>query len=219
MKSVFALALLAATASAGYVKGVDCAYAYPQESWDCLKSKGYDFAVIRCYRSVGKPDDACAESVLKARKAGMSPIDLYFFPDRDTDAAEQMKTFKAHVDEKNITFDHLWLDIEMKNEYWFSDTTKNRNFFTTLANTGVELFGEKLAGVYTNKNGWTSIMGDWSGGSQFKIWWAYWVSETQTWDAWTDFCGWTKEDLVYKQYTGGKTICDMSVDQDSYYVA
>ena len=216
MKSVFALALLAATASAGYVKGVDCAYAYPQESWDCLKSKGYDFAVIRCYRSVGKPDDACAESVLKARKAGMSPIDLYFFPDRDTDAAEQMKTFKAHVDEKNITFDHMWLDIEMKDPYWFDSTSENRAFFTTLANTATTLFGDQLGGVYTNQNGWTEIMGDWSGGSQFGLWWPHWDSYGESWDNFSPFCGWTKDTLVYKQFTGSHPTCDMDIDQDSY---
>ena len=216
MKTACALALLAASASAAYVLGIDTADEYTQDQWNCLKGKGYEFAVIRCYRSLGSVDPNCASSVQKARAAGFKKIDIYAFPDIETDAAQQMKDLKAHVDANNITFGKLWLDIEMKDPYWFSDIADNRAFFTTLANTATTLFGNQVGGVYTNQNGWTEIMGDWSGGSQFGLWWPHWDSYGESWDNFSPFCGWTKDALVYKQYTGSTPTCDMDIDQDSY---
>lgn len=212
-------ALLGLGRAADYVLGIDTAYNYTQAQWDCLRGKGYEFAVIRCYRSLGSVDPNCAETVLKARAAGFKRIDLYAFPCyKCGDPAGQMKALRAHVDAKNISYTYLWLDIEMRDPYWDKDLAKNRAFFTAMGNAAQTLFGKQMGGVYTNENGWKGIMGSWSGGSQFRLWWPHWDSAGASWDNFAPFCGWTREHLTFKQFTGTHPTCNMDIDQDSYPV-
>lgn len=63
------------------IYGADVSSAVSEQSWSCLKSQhGVQFAVARAFTSSGHFDSACVSTVANARKAGLSPVDVYFFP-------------------------------------------------------------------------------------------------------------------------------------------
>ena len=118
MKAVFvALVCVAALAvyARDYTLGVDVAYDYPQESWDCLHNEhAAEFAIVRCYRSIGSVDVACPGSVQRAWAAGFKHVDIYLFPCvKCGNATNQVATLKEYVVQNNVKFGLLWLDVEM----------------------------------------------------------------------------------------------------------
>jgi hypothetical protein len=63
------------------IYGADVSSPVSEEAWRCLKSQhGVDFAVARAFTSTGSFDSGCVGTVANARKAGLSPVDVYFFP-------------------------------------------------------------------------------------------------------------------------------------------
>lgn len=111
------LALLAVLAFAAVptqaTLGVDVAYNYPLSSWSCLKNNGYQFAIIRCYQSLGHVDANCASSVEKAWNAGFKNVDLYVFPcPKCGNATGQIQSLYDYVVAQNINYGLIWLDIE-----------------------------------------------------------------------------------------------------------
>jgi hypothetical protein len=57
---IVALALLALVAATQATQGVDVSQATYPDAFQCLKSNGYTFAIIRAYESIGQPDStAC----------------------------------------------------------------------------------------------------------------------------------------------------------------
>jgi hypothetical protein len=58
MAPLAALLVSALAAVALGTRGVDLSTSTSQNAFSCLKSKGYTFAVVRCYESVGHPDAA-----------------------------------------------------------------------------------------------------------------------------------------------------------------
>lgn len=195
--------------------GIDVAYPYEQSAWNCLREKNITFVIIRCYQSLGRVDPSCVESVAKARAAGFRRVDLYMFPCPTCgNATGQVRDLHRAVTAGRVDFDYLWLDIEGP-KYWLGDYGKNRAFFTELSDASLALFGPRLGGVYCNKNGWEELMGVWSGGASFPLWWAYWDSTGPTWDAWKPFDGWNSRPAI-KQYHGGTYLCDMHLDLDFF---
>ena len=59
--------------------GVDVSQSYGASTFECLKTQNLQFAIIRCYRSVGSVDPACAGSAGAANTAGMD-VHAYMFP-------------------------------------------------------------------------------------------------------------------------------------------
>ena len=118
MKAVFVALFLCVAAlsvhARNYTLGVDVALDYPQESWNCLHNEhNVQFAIIRCYRSLGKVDTTCPKSVARAWAAGFKHVDLYLFPCvKCGNATDQVATLKAYIEEENIQFGQLWLDVE-----------------------------------------------------------------------------------------------------------
>jgi len=220
MKAVFFVLLGVAALSVyarDYTLGIDVAYDYPQESFDCLHNEhAADFAIVRCYRSIGSVDTACPNSVKRAWNAGFKHVDIYLFPCvKCGNATNQIATLKAYVEQQNIKFGLLWLDVEMRKQYWLDDDDANKAFFTELASAGKRYFGSQMGGVYTNKNGWTEIFGgEWTGGADMPLWWAYWDSLGPAWDNFKPFAGWNTPSI--KQYKGDTKYCNMDIDLDSY---
>jgi hypothetical protein len=46
--------------------GVDISSPVDKSEFTCLKKNGFDFAVVRCYQSIGRPDPAGPQSVKDA---------------------------------------------------------------------------------------------------------------------------------------------------------
>ena len=110
--SVLFVLVLAAIPSRATL-GVDVAYNYPLSSWKCLRNSGYEFAIVRCYQSLGHVDAQCAASVQKAWNAGFKHVDLYMFPcPKCGNATSQVKTLHDYVKAQGFTYGQLWVDIE-----------------------------------------------------------------------------------------------------------
>jgi len=193
--------------------GVDVSSLFKQESWDCIRKKGYDFAIVRCYRSLNIVDDNCAETVKRAWAAGMNNVDLYMFPcPKCGDPAGQVRTLASHIRQKNITYDKLWIDIEGADKYWHSSKDKNREVFEALCYASTIAFGDKFAGLYVSHHSWKGVLGlDYKGWGNVSVWYANWdhKADFSSWEPYGSFTGPTMH-----QYSGSTKHCDMSVDLD-----
>ena len=61
-------------------KGIDVSTLVYSTGFKCLKGDGYDFLIVRGYRSTGKPDTNAIHTIANAREAGFKYIDVYMFP-------------------------------------------------------------------------------------------------------------------------------------------
>lgn len=61
-------------------KGVDLSTATSKNAFSCLKDEGYDFVIVRAYRSYGVRDRNAASTIANARAAGFQYCDVYMFP-------------------------------------------------------------------------------------------------------------------------------------------
>lgn len=108
----------------------------------------------------------------------------------------------------NLDVDWIWLDIETSGS-WYSNTTKNREFFEDLINAD---FGEKNIGIYTNKHNWGTIMGlAYTKGSSYPLWYAHYDGRP-SFDDFESFSGWSKPNK--KQYAGDQMLCGAGIDFD-----
>ena len=61
-------------------KGIDVSSLVYSTGFKCLKEDGYDFLIVRGYRSTGEPDPNAIHTIANARDAGFEYIDVYMFP-------------------------------------------------------------------------------------------------------------------------------------------
>jgi len=212
MRFVVALVVLAACfAVSNATLGIDISSPFAVSAWQCLRNTGYSFAIVRCFCSTGNPDRNCPQSVANAWEAGFNNVDIYMFPcPQCGNAQQQVQSLYNHA--SNSKYGLMWLDIEGP-EYWLGSEDANRQFMNDLVSASKSIFGTKLGGIYTNKNGWTSIMGDWSAHSDLPLWWAYW-DDSPSFDNFSPFCGWNKPAI--KQYVGDGQDCGITIDKNYY---
>lgn len=76
--------LLLCIASCGHfteaTQGIDVSTLVYPNTFECLKNNGYEFLIVRGYRSVGSPDPDAIHTIANARQAGFKYIDVYMFP-------------------------------------------------------------------------------------------------------------------------------------------
>uniref|UniRef100_A0A914QRA8 Uncharacterized protein n=1 Tax=Panagrolaimus davidi TaxID=227884 RepID=A0A914QRA8_9BILA len=120
----------------------------------------------------------------------------------------QVKDAIAGLKAKNATIGMLWLDIEIF--AWPSDKISNQKFVLELANSASS-FGYKV-GIYTNPNHWTSIVGiDWTGVSQYPLWWPNYNNAHDLTTHWKPFGGWEKPNI--HQFNGDSKDCGVTLDR------
>jgi len=177
-----------------------------------MKQNGFDFAVMRCYQSVGHTDPNCVSTIKSAWAGGMAHVDAYLFPCTSCgNAASQMDATVNLLRSNGATFGMIWLDIEGPGTYWGSDQAANRAFFEDLVAAG-KADGVTL-GVYTSASQWVPIMGDYTGGASLPLWYAHYDGNPSFSD-FSGFGGWTKPNI--KQYRGDVTLCGTGVDYNWY---
>jgi hypothetical protein len=88
--------------------GVDVSQLFPTSAFQCLKSNGYSFAIIRGYCSFGGPDSNAVQSLKNAKAAGLI-TDIYMFPCRGKSAAAQVDEMVAHID--GSLYGMVWIDV------------------------------------------------------------------------------------------------------------
>jgi len=194
--------------------GVDVSSLFPQSSWDCITGKGYEFAIIRCYRSSNTVDPNCAESVRRAWAGGMKHVDLYMFPcPKCGDIVDQVKRLDDHIRQNNITYGQIWIDIEGIGTYWGTDKEENRKIFNTLCTAATDTFGTRFAGLYVSHRSWLGIFGeDYKEWGNLKVWYALWdhVPGKGNWQPYGAFTGPT----IHQYWGDNRDMCNMDVDLD-----
>lgn len=102
--SVYAFLLLALSSwySADATKGLDVSTLVYPKDFECLKDAGYEFLIVRGYRSYGSPDPDAIHTIANARQAGFKYIDVYMFP-----CPKCAKSASAQVDEMGKFIEYL----------------------------------------------------------------------------------------------------------------
>ncbi|XP_065183148.1 probable GH family 25 lysozyme 2 [Sycon ciliatum] len=182
--------------------GVDVSQPTGLTAFKCLKQSGHKFAIVRAYESIGAPDSHAPATISNAWGADFSHVDVYLFPCyRCGNPAAQVQSMVSHL--SGSRYGMIWLDVEGS---WSSSKTDNQNFFTELAAAARK---EKSTGVYTSQYQWSSIMGDWDGGSHLPLWYAHYDNNPSFSD-FEKFGGWDRPNV--KQYEGDKFECGAGVD-------
>ncbi|KYQ91967.1 glycoside hydrolase family 25 protein [Tieghemostelium lacteum] len=213
MKIILLLFILAIFKATNATLGVDLSSLTSSSSFGCLKLNGFEFAIVRCYQSFGRVDPNCASSILNAWNAGMNRVDAYMFPCFSCgNPAGQANTLVSYLKTNNVNYGMIWIDIEGPGTYWGSSQSANAAFFTDLV-SAFEKEGVSI-GVYTSISQWQPIMGSYSGGSKFQLWYAHYDGVT-SFNDFTEFSGWSKPNI--KQYLGENSLCGANCHSDLYY--
>eukprot|EP00042_Codosiga_hollandica_P023982 m.98181 g.98181 ORF g.98181 m.98181 type:complete len:219 (+) comp51387_c0_seq2:3-659(+) len=208
------LLLAAIAASAFALEGVDISEPVSASSFSCLKSHGYDYVIVRAFRSLNEPDTAAPASINAAWAGGLGTVDIYMFPDpTGGDPAGQVDNMLSYLSSHGIhqgssgsgTYGMVWLDIEGP-QYWSTSTSTNQQFFQSLVSE-LKAKGQNI-GVYTSDSQWVPIFGSkYTGGSSLPLWYAHYDNNPSFSD-FTAFAGWTKPTM--KQYNGNTNLCSTS---------
>lgn len=83
------LVLISLAGTASCVLGVDVSQLFSTSTYQCMKSNGYQFAIIRGYCSFGGLDTHAVQSLSNAKSAGLI-TDIYMFPCRGKSATAQV---------------------------------------------------------------------------------------------------------------------------------
>ncbi|KYR00374.1 glycoside hydrolase family 25 protein [Tieghemostelium lacteum] len=208
--TLFALVVLLKVATATI--GVDISSASDVPAFQCLKNEGYDFAIIRAWESVGQPDSNGPHSVYNAWEGGMADVDIYVFPCFSCgNGYGQVQSAIKYVQSYNAKFGMVWFDIEGPGTYWGGDQSSNAAFFADMV-SGAQALGAHI-GIYTSASQWIPIMGGYTGGSGFPLWYAHY-DDNPSFSDFSPFGGWTAPAI--KQYNGDLSVCGLGIDANWY---
>jgi GH25 family lysozyme M1 (1,4-beta-N-acetylmuramidase) len=217
MKALFLLGLVlfASIPHVNATLGVDVSQLFSQSTYQCMKSSGYNFAIIRGYCSFGGPDHNAVQSLRNAKGAGLI-TDIYMFPCRGKSATAQVDDMMANID--SSLYGMVWIDIETNPSSGCSwtghDANSNCQFVIDTINR-IKSKGKNV-GIYASKYMWQSIFGSYTAcpnvASQ-QLWYAHYDGSPSFSD-FQPFGGWTKGTI--KQYQGDTTLCGAGVDKNFY---
>lgn len=194
--------------------GVDVSQLFGTSTYQCMKSNGYGFAIIRGYCSYGGVDHNVVQGLNNAKAAGLI-TDIYMFPCRGKSATAQVDEMMNAIP-ANL-YGMIWIDVETNPSSgcgWSSDTNSNCAFVNEIINR-IKSKG-KVPAVYATAYMWQSIMGSRnacpSAASQ-QLWYAHYDNNPSFSD-FSAFGGWSKPAI--KQYVGDTTLCGAGVDKNFY---
>jgi len=202
--------------SCNAVTGVDVSSLFSQNAWNCLNKAGYEFAVVRCYRSLDSPDPNCPATISRVWAAGFKRVDAYMFPcPKCGNYSGQVLRFFNYLEDNKVKYNGVWLDIEGIGTYWYDDLKKNQEIFDSLMTAATKMFGRKFVGVYVSQRSWHGIFGDdYKDWGNLKVWFARWDHKPGPGE-WTPYGGF--KNATIHQYEGDAKVCNADVDLD--YVA
>ncbi|MER6394235.1 glycoside hydrolase family 25 protein [Streptomyces sp. NPDC001523] len=182
------------------IKGVELSRLVSDAAFGDMRSQGVEFVIARGYQSVGRVDPNLVANVASAWNAGMSHVDVYQFPCFSCgNAAGQANTLIGHLTDNAVKYGMVWLDVEGPGTYWGSSTAANAAFIAdwiqAMKSNGANI------GFYTSASQWEPIVGSYTGGSPFPLWYAH-KDGGQNFDDFSPFGGWTRPNL--KTYDEGE---------------
>lgn len=80
MIAVFSALIFCIVRSSFAATGIDFSQLTSLNSLQCVRDYGYDFAIVRVYKSNGAPDSNGPANINNAWTAGFSHVDGYIFP-------------------------------------------------------------------------------------------------------------------------------------------
>ena len=181
------------------------------KDFKCLRSKGYEYAILQGFRSVGRVDTNIVRNIKNARAAGMKRVDVSLFPciscrmfDIENQALGLINAIKGQ------DYDMIWIDIQVYE--WGSNFIANQKIIISLVNKLQEL--NQKVGIYTNKNNWESIVGpSWTGCSSLPLWYVT-FDNIDNFSDFSPFGGWQSPEI--KQYQGDVKVCGSTVGLNFY---
>jgi len=196
------------------VLGVDVSQLFSTSTYQCMKSNGYEFAIIRGYCSYGGPDGNVVQNLNNAKAAGMI-TDIYMFPCRSKSGTSQVDQMISAI--PSNLYGMVWVDVETNPSPgcgWGSDYNGNCAFLTEIINR-IKSHG-KVPAIYATRYMWQTIFGSFTGcpsvASQ-QLWYAHYDNNPSFSD-FQSFGGWGKPAI--KQFQGDVTLCGAGVDKNYY---
>jgi lysozyme len=168
----------AATASTGFVNGIDVSYHQGAIDWGRVAGAGKAFAFVRASAGTLTADPAYSTNRSGARAAGLA-VGSYHFGNPDAAANDAMNEARWFLQNATIRSGDLVpvLDLEVSNglgaaalaawaQTWLSEVTRA---------TGVRPV------IYTTPNFWSGSMAntDWFAQNGFRVWVAHWTTASQ----------------------------------------
>jgi len=199
-------------ASGWHGKGIDLSDPCSPTGFACLKKAGYQYAVIRGWRSSGTWDPDAPTNINNALNAGMNPVDVYMFPrPKGSSGVSQANALWGQLQKTRFN-GTIWFDVEQESPYW-STQSANQKFFNDVVNTFHGLGAS--VGIYTSKSQWTEIMGtSFKGGANLPLWYSHYDNVASFADfsrsAIGAYGGWTQPAI--KQYQGDQSACGCNTD-------
>jgi len=198
------------------VSGIDISAQCFEDCFQCLKSAGNSFVIIRGWQSFGAADPNCPHTIYNAWGGGMTHVDVYLFPCVGKDGPSQVTELISYLQSYNCTYGTIWLDIETNPSSgcgWSGSTSDNCNYIADLLKTGKDA-GHAM-GVYVSEYMWSSIAGSGctaGADAGAPVWYAHY-DDNPSFSDWEPFGGWN--DPAMKQYTTGSS-CGIGIDYNWY---
>eukprot|EP00762_Andalucia_godoyi_P003068 ANDGO_01139.mRNA.1 putative GH family 25 lysozyme 2 len=208
------LALVAlSTASVGIDMSQEICATMTIDTWRCLQSEGYSFAIIEGFQGGNHVNQHLAQCVSDARSAGFAYVDTYIWSapncgsgSGSADANELMDYINAN----GVDVGTVWIDIESA-DGCMSDTGTNVNFYKDMTQTFLNV-GWKT-GVYSSPGEWGMTMGDADIASSLPLWGATYSYRCDFSDV-RLFGGWGS--IAMMQYSDQGNSCGINFDLSCY---
>jgi len=220
MKILQLCLLFIAVPAAFCVLGFDISYyqgAVSQETFTCMKNKGYDFAIIQAWIGGYNINKNYVQNWKNAKAAGIKYVDIYVFACnncKNNNPATIVASIKATLPSG---FDGmLWIDVEPCTNCWL-DNDSNLQFVNNLATTA-KAAGFNV-GIYSCIWCWENTFGSRTASTatlkSLPLWYAHFDNQTNFNDGGYNFGGYTKPSI--KQFNDHPTAdCNLEYDSDWY---
>jgi len=215
MRFIVLVGLIACLLTQSYCSlGVDVSQLFQTSTYQCMKSNGYSFVIIRGYCSYGGVDANVVHNLANAKAAGLI-TDIYMFPCRGKSGTAQVDQMMAAI--AGNTYGMVWVDVETNPSSgcgWTSDHNANCAFLTEIINH-IKSKG-KTPGIYATRYMWQTIFGSFTacgGVASQQLWYAHY-DNSPSFSDFAAFGGWTKPHI--KQFQGDVTLCGAGVDKNYY---
>ena len=124
-------------------------------NWACLRSAGYSFAIPRAWCSFGGMDGNAISNVNGAWNAGFNNVDIYMFPCRGKNPADQVNQLISGMG--NTKYGMIWFDVETNPSSgcsWAGHTAASNCQFVVDMYNAAKAKGKNV-GFYANQNMWS----------------------------------------------------------------
>lgn len=194
--------------------GVDLATPVSATAFECIiQDRGAQFLVVRAFQSNCWLDPHTVDTIKAAWAAGMSGVDVYFFPSNGCvmDPIQQFDATLQHLSENAATFNRMYFDVEDWAWDPQANCQDNIDWFMPLFLHAQDVLGKDRVGIYTVSSMWNRITCNSTRFDSALLWYAHWDAKPTTSD-YTQIGGWTKPHT--KQFTGNDHSCGVNLDMD-----